>query len=371
MLAAAAVNALLMMAAAVAAAAFGFASLPAAAHIAFALGVLPLILAAMAYFVPVLTRGGAAPRWVSVLPYIAGGAGLLLLAGFAGLLSFAAASHGAGLLAAMAALSLLYWTVGRARKTLGKPHPGLSWYIAALVFLVLALTAVAIMPLWPQGRQALRLFHLHANLLGFVGLTAIGTLQVLLPTTLARPDPDAARRLAGDLKFSAAGSLLIALGAAGQPLVASIGAFLYLFAPLRMGAFWLARFGKEMRMDNASSSLAVSCAALLALTLLGILHAYDLLSGHDAVQGFVIAFLLPLVSGAAAQLLPIWLRPGPQKEWHASLRQALGRYSGWRALLFAAGGIGMALAWDGGLWPALAGIALLFFAAAGSLRFMR
>ncbi|MDP2247696.1 MAG: hypothetical protein Q8J65_06160, partial [Nitrosomonadales bacterium] len=33
-------------------------------HIIFALGIMPLILAAIAYFVPVLTRSGKTGRWI-------------------------------------------------------------------------------------------------------------------------------------------------------------------------------------------------------------------------------------------------------------------------------------------------------------------
>jgi hypothetical protein len=43
--------------------------------------------------------------------------------------------------------------------------------------------------LWPAGYGALRLVHLHLNTLGFIGLTAIGTLHVLMPTVLGKPDP--------------------------------------------------------------------------------------------------------------------------------------------------------------------------------------
>ena len=82
---------------------------------------------------------------------------------------------------------------------LGPRHHGLDWYLAALSFLLLALLAIILMPLLPDQRNALRLFHLHANLLGFVGLATLGTLQVLLPTCMGKPDPGAALRLRSDL----------------------------------------------------------------------------------------------------------------------------------------------------------------------------
>ena len=372
MLASAAINAFVMMAAAVALFAFGGASFQTASHVAFALGILPLILAAIAYFVPVLTRGAGGPRSIDAMAFCAWAGGVLIVAGLSGLIAFTAASYGAALLAGTAGLITLFWIRHRAKKTLGKPHPGLPWYVAALVFLVLAIVAVPLMLLWPEQRTALRLFHVHANLLGFVGLTAIGTLQVLLPTVLGRPDPEASRRLQRDLRFSVAGAALIAVGAAWSAPLALAGAACYLVAPLRMGGFWLARFAAEMRRKNsAGSALALSCLALVVLTAAGVLHAYHWLSGRDAVVAFVVAFLLPLVSGAATQLLPVWLRPGPQGEWHSRLRSALARFSGWRSLLLTAGGLAVAFGWPAGLWLAGFGLALVLAAFAGSLRYLR
>ena len=88
----------------------------------------------------------------------------------------------AALVALLAATALGGWMLVRARRMFGPRHRGLDWYLAALGFLLLALLAVVLMPWFPAQRAGLRLFHLHANLLGFVGLTALGTLQVLLPT---------------------------------------------------------------------------------------------------------------------------------------------------------------------------------------------
>ena len=51
-----AINAIAMMAAAAGLAIFSLWPPQAVAHVAFALGILPLILAAMSYFIPVLTR---------------------------------------------------------------------------------------------------------------------------------------------------------------------------------------------------------------------------------------------------------------------------------------------------------------------------
>jgi hypothetical protein len=85
-------------------------------------------------------------------------------------------------------------------------------------------------------------------------------------------------------------------------------------------------------MHSAASSLTAAALGLLGLLVLGAAHGSGWLPARPAVTGFVIAFLLPLVSGAAAHLLPIWLRPGSQGPWHRNLRGRLCRWSGLRGL---------------------------------------
>lgn len=364
-----AINAIAMMAAAAGLAIFSLWPPQAVAHVAFALGILPLILAAMTYFIPVLTRSGSgAPRWLQAAPLTAWLGGIALILGLTGTLNLIAASHVAFTLAGAATLAMLIWSRQRGRRTVGKPHPGLHWYLAALAYLAIALLAVPLMSLWPMQRAALRLFHLHLNLLGFVGLTSLGTLQVLLPTAAARPDPRVATRLTTDLKFAVAGTLLLAAGAAWLKPLAFIGAGLYLIAPLRMLRDWLRSHADLIvRPHGATASLAAACAGLIGLLLLGIAHGLGLLAGRDAISAFVLAFLLPLVSGAATQLLPVWLRPGPQREWHATLRATLGWLAGVRALLMVLGGLALALGWLQGVWLAAGGMGLLLLAALRAL----
>lgn len=365
-----AINALLMMAASAGLVIF-FAhpalSLPPQAinHIALALGILPLILAAMSYFIPVLTRSGAAtPRWLPLLPFASWLGGLILIAGFNGWLQLDPASHAAFLLAAIAALGLLLWSWQRGKKTVGRPHPGLHWYLAALICLLLALLAVPLMSVWPDQRAALRLLHLHLNLLGFVGLTAIGTLQVLLPTAASKPDPQAAQRLHKDLLPAFGATLLIALGAAWLPPLALLGGLLYLLAPWRMLRDWLRNCRSLLlTRDGAAPALAAAALGLLITLALGLAHGSGLIAGRPAIAAFIIGFLLPLVSAAATQLLPVWLRPGPQRDWHKQTRTALGWLAGPRSLLMLAAGLAVALEWGVGLWLLLASLLLLLLAA--------
>jgi len=314
---------------------------PLAAHVAFALGVMPLILGAMSYFVPVLTRSGAPGFAAWGPPLLATSGGALAVLAFAtdhaaGTLSLAA------VLGALAAAGLAAWALGRAGRMVGSRHRGLDWYLAALGMLLLALLAVALMPVFPAQRSSLRLFHLHANLLGFVGLTALGTLQVLLPTCLGQADPMAIARLRQDIKWAVGGVLLVAVGAALRPestfgapglAMSALGALLYGWVVLRMLHAWRSQFGRALLdMHSAAASLTAAAIGLLGLIVLGALHGFGWLPARPATAGFIIAFLLPLVSGATAQLLPVWLRPGVQDAWHRNLRARLCRWSGVRGV---------------------------------------
>ncbi len=324
-----------------------------AAHIAFALGVLPLILAAMAYFVPVLTRSAGAGTAAWGPPLLAWLGGALAVFTFASDFSQFRLNI-AAILGGIAAIWLVGWTLSRARRMFGPRHRGLDWYLAALGFLILALLAVLLIPLFPEHRGALRLFHLHTNLLGFVGLTALGTLQVLLPTCLGQGDPGAAIRLRLDLKWAVTGSLMIAIGASFfatptmskfGPILLLLGAVFYAGVVLRMLGAWIFRFGRILSQPHgAAPSLIAATLGLLGLLIFGVAHGFGWLQPRPAVAGFVIAFLLPLVSGAAAHLLPVWLRPGQQGPWHTALRARTCRWGGVRGLLLLLFGLAITVA---------------------------
>ena len=52
------------------------------------------------------------------------------------------------------------------------------------------------------------------------------------------------------------------------------------------------------------------------------------------VLGFGAAFLLPLVTGALSQLLPVWRFPGPNSPARQAMRRQLVRFGRLRACLF-------------------------------------
>ena len=331
--------------------------LPSAAHIhlVLAVGIMPLIFGAMIHFVPVLTRSAIAPLGVRLMPL------LMLIAGLLAFFSFAASGqtyYVAAFIALVVAMAFLAWIVRRADSAVGKPHPCLYWYVGAIICLIAALAAVSAMALWPEQRLALKSLHLHLNTLGFIGLTAISTLQVLLPTVAGRPEPQAGTRLYHDLKWAMGGTLLISVGASWFKPLAYLGALLWMVPLIRLGKAWLTLYFREIRQPHgAASSLAAALAGFVVVLLFGVLHAGGILNPTDTAHAFILAFLFPLVTGAVSQLLPIWARPGTQTAWHAQARQRLGAGGGYRALLFLAGGILLGLGWRGGLVLSIAALA--------------
>ncbi len=268
--------------------------------------------------------------------------------------------HVAAEIALLVTVGFAGWLISRARHTLGKPHPGWRWYLASVVFLAIALALVPAMDYWPTWRTEFRLLHMHLNTLGLVGLTAIGTLQVLLPTVLSGPDAEAALRLRRDLPLAVAGVLAVGLGAAFWNLLSYFGAGLLLLVASRLGLAWLRQYGwRTIIADGASASLAISLCGFLLILLFGMAHAFGLIGGHDAVAAFIVIFLFPLVGGALSQLLPVWRHPGRRTPVRDRMRAVLVSGGAVRALLFSGGGILLALGFNEGLW--LGAFSLLYF----------
>ena len=326
-------------------------------HIAFAGGAMPLVFGAVIHFVPVLTRS-ATPRgllpWLPVPVQLAGLATALALGGVLPYWSL----HAAATVVSLSALVMVVWIARRLRMTLGAPHPGARWYGAAMLCLFFA---VSLVPVWlakPELRTLLRLFHLHLNPLGFIGLAALGTLPVLLPTALGQPDPQAALFLRTKLLPAAAGVLLLAAGAGGALWLAVPGALLLGWMALHLLLHWWRTF-KIPKVD-AGGTLPLLAATMgyVLLLLFGLLHAFGLLAPRPALAGYLGLFLLPLVTGALAQLLPVWRFPGPATArrvlWHAQL----GRWARLRVVLFATGGVALTFDQVWGWLSLLAGLAL-------------
>jgi hypothetical protein len=312
----------------------GVGSSVAVLHLAFTVGIVPLIFAAMMHFVPVLTRTGSPGRLLASLPSVAQGIGLLVVGALQGLLPYWLL-HLAALLDLLLAVVLLAWIVGRARATLGTPHPGWRWYAAALACLVLALTAILAMAAWPSQWGTWRQLHLHLNTLGLVGLAALGTLPVLLPTAMGRADPDADSWLRQRLWLAAGGALLVAAGAAFHWVLAAIGAGLLLVATLGLLGQWGHCFTfRAIAADGVGASLLAATGGLVLTLAAGIAHGAGLTVAPPTLLAWLVGFLLPLVSGALSQLLPVWRWPGPQSPERLEMRRRLATGGNLRAVFF-------------------------------------
>jgi hypothetical protein len=323
----------------VAVGASGFAVAPAPTfHLAFAAGAMPLVCGAIIHFVPVLTRTGLPPPAVRALPLPVQAAGLLTPLALAGLLPEWVLPV-AAMIVVLVALALTVWISRCLRATLGRPHPGVHWYGAALLCLFFAVSLVPVWFVQPELRAALRLFHVHLNTLGFIGLAALGTLPVLFPTALGAGDPEAGLRLKRDLPVAVAGAVLVSAGAAGGPWLAYCGALLLVWVAGRNLLAWQRRFGLGALVGTGvTASLAAATLGLILLLLSGLLHGAGFLSGRPAIAGFIALFLLPLVTGALVQLLPVWRHPGSDSPQRQALRQRLGWAGRVRTLLFIGGG---------------------------------
>mgnify|MGYP001061101863 FL=1 len=331
-------------------------------HLAFAGGAMPLIFGAIIHFVPVLTRSVTPARPIRYLPLLVQCAGIATPFGLAGLLP-GWSLHAAATTVSGAAIVLLFWVTRRLRMAFGPPHPGARWYGAALLCLFLA---VSLVPVWlalPELRPALRLFHLHLNTLGFIGLAALGTLPVLLPTMLGQPDRDASVRLLRQLPLAVAGAVLVAAGAATTFWLALVGALLLGWVAVGNLRAWHRAFGLPVIVSaGGTASLAAATVGFLLLVLAGIGHGAGGLPARPALAGFVVLFLLPLVTGALSQLLPVWRFPGVSTPQRRAMAQRLARGGQWRAVLFMTGGLLLAFDYFVGIVLAVLGLAM--FAAA-------
>lgn len=328
-------------------------------HLVFSVAILPLIVGAIAYFVPVLTRSREPPRSVLLAPLLLQVTGGLVVLHFSGEAS-RVVLHAAAGMAALAVAGCAAWVASRFKHTLGAPHPCGYWYLAALLFLCGGVALVPAMFVRPEWYAPLRLIHLHVNTLGFVGLTAIGTLQVLLPTAMGAPDAEVAVRLRQDLPLAIVSVLAVAIGSALWWPLSLLGGGLWLVVVCRLGRSWLCRYGPgEVLRDGAAVALFGALCGFGVLIVVGIAHAFGLGSGHDAVPVFVTAFLMPLVTGALSQLLPVLCHPGRRTPARDQMREILAAGGMVRTVLFLAGSVFLVLGMDAGFW--LIGVALLSF----------
>lgn len=305
---------------------------PAHVHLALAAGVMPLMLAAISHFGPVLcaTRlpGTAYPFESSLAAFYGGVCAVLFF--ITGESEFAIL----GGISALLAVGWFAFSLKRMTRTmLGPPHPGFPWYFFSILFLLLGLLLGVVMAAFPEFFIWVKPLHLHVNLLGWIGMTVLGTLHVLMPTVMESPF-NAPRGLTRRLLPSVVGVGLVGISH-GVPTVSS--ALLGLAGAGCLAWVWggflleiRTAFGEKLLSGRGLPLLLAPVGFLLALTT-GALHGIGILD-DASLAGHLFAgfFLLPVVTGAAQALVPVWLA-GPKPARVKALREefyALGRHRG-------------------------------------------
>lgn len=232
----------------------------------------------------------------------------------------------------------------------GRLAPIADYYRAAAMALIIGAVLgwlLATGKAGPHHYSGLKLAHVHATLLGWIGLPVLGTLFMLWPTVLGVRMAERTTRLARWVLLLTGGGLLTAVAglSAGRRAAAVPGVALYA-AGVAVAAHLFARTVR--RRPAISAAAAWMLAAALGWLLVGVvvdlvlLAARPLAAVRDDIGPLGLLLLVGLVAqvliGALTYLLPIVLASGPKER--AALRAVLER--GWTPRL-AALNLGVAL----------------------------
>lgn len=189
-----------------------------------------------------------------------------------------------------------------------------------------------------QSRVALA--HLHANLLGWVGITVIGTLVTLWPTVLRTPMHDKAMRSAAiGLKFIFVGTSTSII-AAIQDWRALFGLSLacyFIGASISLTPAILTM--RKKKPDRPGSWMLLTGAIGLGILLLADIALQWRYASPEkvlvAIEGHILLLftlsLFPTLLGALTYLLPVVLGRGPA--FNRELETILGKGWKWRLLI--------------------------------------
>ncbi|MCT7352018.1 multicopper oxidase domain-containing protein [Streptomyces sp. 15-116A] len=214
----------------------------------------------------------------------------------------------------------------------GRLAPIADYYRAAAAALIIGAVLgwlLATGKAGPQHYSGLKLAHVHATLLGWIGLPVLGTLFMLWPTVLGVRMAERTTRLARWVLLLTGGGLVAAVAglSAGWRAVAVLGVALYA-AGVAVAAQLFARTVR--RRPAISAAAAWMLAAAVGWLLVGLVVDLVLLAARPLAEvrdsgSLVLLLLVGLVAqvliGALTYLLPIVLASGPKER--ASLRAVL------------------------------------------------
>ena len=162
--------------------------------------------------------------------------------------------------------------------------------------------------------------HTMTNLLGWIGLTVVGTLVTFWPTVLRTRMDDRAEKLARQALPVLIGAIVVVV--AGSLLdvraVAVVGIVVYAAALVWWGRCLVAPLRKRPPREFASASILAACVwAVVALiaTAVHVLVSSDVevATGYPIVASIWVAgFLVQLVTGALSYLMPSVVGGGPR-----------------------------------------------------------
>lgn len=194
------------------------------------------------------------------------------------------------------------------------------FYIAAAWLLPVGATFGAILAndsLSTDWHMRLLVAHESVNVLGFVGITVIGTLMTLWPTMLrTKMHPRALDFSKKALGLMCAGIAVTVTGAlAGWRPVAVTGLGIYLVGVAIAAALMVKTCTKQKPIEYTTLSVAAGVAWLMV----GVLVNTVMLATHDfgdlklraTTPIFVAGFLLQVLLGAMSYLLPVGMGGGP------------------------------------------------------------
>ncbi|MFN3883992.1 MAG: hypothetical protein ACK4Q4_04430, partial [Rhodocyclaceae bacterium] len=135
-----------------------------------------------------------------------------------------------------------------------------------------------------------------------------------------------------------AGAVMMAAGAATGFSLAIPGALLFAWAVGRNLVAWWRAYGRKLGAGE-TAPLLIATVGLLLLLVAGLAHGAGWLVARSALAAYVALFLLPLVTGALAQLLPVWRFPGADTPARTAMQRRLIGAGRLRALLFFIAGL--------------------------------
>ncbi|MCC2592044.1 multicopper oxidase domain-containing protein [Tessaracoccus sp. OS52] len=231
------------------------------------------------------------------------------------------------LLGAVGVSAAVVWHGVELVRDLRRALPGrfricIRYYVAAALCLPVGAGFGAALALGLDDDWHARLLvaHTMTNLLGWFGLTVVGTLVTFWPTVLRTRMDDRAERLAKQALpiFLAAIGVVVLGSLTGLRLVSVLGLLVYVGALVFWGRCLVGPLRRKLPREFAPASIGLACVwacVAIVATALHVLRTDDagLAEGYPLVASiWVVGFLLQLVTGALSYLIPSVIGGGPR-----------------------------------------------------------